>query len=263
MPTTFDIVIIRASIKRVVISVAFAASLVAALASAVHHFPMAKAEGSSVAATERRTMTERGVPLDEPLLVNVRGVLFRIPTGYVWPPPDARGRVNNWPSLSFAFWMPTRRYLEIDKVSYPFFRPREPGRDRPGVDEYVVDVRGLTHAVNEPGYITPLQRYRNRVSIDGEAAYGFEQQFGLLRFWSEKWPNAFTRYRHLTTTDPQIILDCSRPDEPGPNPLCSGHVYFESDNLAFFVVFSRNDIARWRENVIAARDLALGWRVPQ
>lgn len=85
---------------------------------------------TSSAAEQVRTMTYDAIPLDEPILFRVRDVMLRIPAGYLapWPRPAMRGKVNERKSIDFNYWMPQRRYVEIEEASLAGFRPREKGR---------------------------------------------------------------------------------------------------------------------------------------
>jgi hypothetical protein len=207
----------------------------------------------------RQTKTHSGIPLDEPISIEVRGVLFRVPAGYLdpWPTGLAQGVTNKRERLSVAFWMPDKR---------PWFRPREPGRALPRPDEYIVDLTvPRPFLADDAGDLSPIQRYKNLIKVvgaqTGEAAVSFEKQHGLLRFWHTKDRNPFTYYRHLEGTHPQLLLRCTPPEQALPNPVCDGYVHFESDGLGFYVVFSRDNLARWREIVTTARELLLTWRV--
>src|SRR5215831_12878194 len=211
-------------------------------------------------AAELRTMTHSGIPLDERILVRVRGVLLGIPAGYLWPWPgqDLRNRVNEWRGVDFHFWMPDRRYPEISPISYAGFRPKERGRGEPARDAYIVQVRGLQPIkLGEPGYISPEQGFRNSTSIAGIASYSFKnEEFGLVRFWNHDWPypqpEPFTFYRHVEGSDPQVHLRCTPPHEKRlPFPGCAGEIHFATDDLGFFIHFPRDELPNWGQMVLA------------
>src|ERR1700688_233831 len=104
----------------------------------------ALSSGGFSLAAQRRAVTNTGIPLDERIAVRIKGTLLRVPAGYLWPATsEVRRRENNWEGLDFAFWMPDRRYPEVPLVSRRGFRPREPGRDAPRAEAYVVEVRHL------------------------------------------------------------------------------------------------------------------------
>jgi hypothetical protein len=225
--------------------------------------------GGYAATAQLRSMTDTGVPLDEPILVRLRDVPLRVPAAYLWPWPSQamRNRVNDLQEIGFSFWMPERRHLETNPLSLLSFRPKEPGRDEPSPDAYVVEVRQLQPVkLDEPGYISPEQRFRNLTSISGLSSYSFEEEpFGLVRFWRHDWPHkqpeSFLNYRNVEASDPQIELRCTPVHRTtAVNPLCDGTVHFATDGLGFYVRFSIRDLPRWREIAFAVRDLFKSWK---
>jgi hypothetical protein len=218
---------------------------------------------------EPRTTTDGVLPLDEPISIKVRDVLLRVPAAYIspWPHAAARNRINHSSSLRFEFWMPDKRHLEISPLSNADFRPLEPGRGEPGPNAYIVrvwDVRPTR--LDEPGYVSPEQAFRNEIKSRQPpgSEYSFhEEEFGLVRFWPVDAPNSTfsVEYRHKEGTDPQVLLDCIVPDRWRVFPECSGRIHFVADDLAFFVVFPREQVSHWRSIVLAARELYKSWIV--
>lgn len=220
------------------------------------------------ASAQVRTMTYDGVLLDEPVLIQFGEVMLRVPAGYLapWPRPDARNRVNKRGRIAFNFWMPSRRYVEIDEASLAGFQPKERGREPSLPGTYVVKVlemRLLTP--DELDHRSPEKRFRNLTSLAGLTAYSFQEEgFGLVRFWRHDWPyelpEPFLHYRHKEGGDPQILLRCTPPHRASPGKVCDGYVYVEADQLSFYIVFDRDDLSKWRENVRAAQDLFRSWQ---
>jgi hypothetical protein len=142
---------------------------------------------------EIRRSTYDGIPLDEPILIRMRETLLRVPAGYLlpWPARTMRGRTNDKTRISIEFWMPDKRYPEISPLSRISSRPREPGRQEPPADAYVVRVNGLK--LLEPDELkdlSPETQFRNLTSSPTPASYTFEEeQFGLVRFWRHDWPH--------------------------------------------------------------------------
>lgn len=221
------------------------------------------------AAEQVRTTVDGVLPLDEPILFRVRGVLLQVPAGYLWPWPmphqHLRGRINDEKDIDFDFWMPDRRYLEVNPFSYVGFQPKENGRESPGPDRYTVRVRGLElDSTDVSGHLSPADAFRNLTSIAGQSSYAFrEEAFGLERFWQANWPypqpEPFTNYRHLQGSDPQVLLHCTPPSNNLPVPLCEGIIQFTADRLSFRVVFPRDRLPEWRKIVFAVRDLVTEW----
>jgi hypothetical protein len=161
--------------------------------------------------------------------------------------------------------MPDKRYLEISPLSNADFRPLEPGRGEPGSDAYIVRVWDLRPIkLSEPGYVSPEQAFRNEIGSRQPpgSQYRFqEEEFGLVRFWPIDEPNSnfAVEYRQNEGSDPQILLNCVVPNRWRVFPECSGRVHFVADELAFFVVFPREEVAHWRSIVLAARELYKSW----
>lgn len=137
------------------------------------------------ALAQTRTKTSDGVPLDEPIRIRVQNSLFRVPAGYLWtwPRPEMRDRINEWDSLAFDFWMPSRRYPEVSPISYPGFQPKEIGRPSAAADAYVVKVRQLRPVgPNTPGQASPEQGFKNLSSATGlKPLAAGDEEFGLIR----------------------------------------------------------------------------------
>lgn len=213
-------------------------------------------------------MTSLGIPLDEPIAIRVRDVLLRVPAGYLWPWPslDARSRVNEQATVGVEFWMPERRYLEVNPMSVIGFRTEEPGRSEPPSGAYLVRVNGLQPvALDSPGYLSPERRFQNLTSTAGLSSYSFkEEPFGLVRFWRHDWPHPspepFADYRNKEGTDPQVLLHCTPSHSQLPNPSCQGNVHFVADGLGFFFFFPREALPEWREIVRAVRELFNSWK---
>lgn len=215
-----------------------------------------------------RRSTYSGIPLDEPVAIRLRDTVLDIPAGYLapWPTRSTRGQLS-LRTVSFNFWMPSKRYVEIDGLSIAGFHPREAGREAPTEGQSVVrvnDVRLL--APEELGVRSPETRFRN---LTNDWPHSFREEFGLLRFWQSEprypVPEPFLRYRNVEGSDPQILLRCTPPDrqivvggEKASN-VCDGYVYFLADQLSFYIVFSGEDLPRWRENAVAVRDLFRSW----
>jgi hypothetical protein len=218
--------------------------------------------------SQRRTTTDGVLRLDEPVTVKLRSAMLQVPAAYLspWPHAEVRHRVNNVRSLRFEFWMPDRRYLEVNPISNASFRPKEPGRAEPSLDAFVVRVWDVLPSVkNEPGYVSPDQAFQNqaRNRYPPNSPFSFrEEAFGLIRFWpsDEASSDYSISYRNKDGADPQILLDCVVPGRFRVFLPCSGRVYFVSEDLAFFVVFPREQAHRWREVVTAARDLYNSWK---
>jgi hypothetical protein len=182
-----------------------------------------------------------------------------------WPQQQVRNRLNKRKDFGFSFWMPDRRYTEFNLSSNLGFRPPEPGRGAPAPNAYVVHVSGLRPTkLDEPGYVSPEQAYNNQMlhRYPSDSEYNFQEEiFGLVRFWpqDEPYPKRRDQYRQKDNSDTQILLDCLVPDR-WIIPSCRGRVHLVSDNLAFDVTFPSEEVARWHDILLAARDLYTSWK---
>lgn len=215
-----------------------------------------------------RTTTDGVLPLNEAVSLRMNGFILSVPAAYLspWPGKQVRGRINEITSLSFEFWMPDRRYLEISPLSNASFRPQEPGRAEPAQNAYIVRVWNLRPTVlTEPGYVSPERAFQNQKAARQPPGSQFSfhlEDFGLLRFWAndEPIPDISFGYRNKDGDDPQILLNCKKSNRYRVFPSCSGRVHFVADGVGFFVVFPNTEIARWREIVDAAVDLFKSWK---
>jgi hypothetical protein len=214
------------------------------------------------------TTTDGVLKLDEPVIIKLNDTLLHVPAAYLspWPQQKVRNRINNYKALNFEFWMPDKRHLEISPLSNVDFRPTEPGRGKPAQNAYIVrvwDVQPIK--LDDPGYISPEQAFRNQISsrLRSGSKYSFqEEEFGLVRFWPSDEPSSkfAVEYRHKEGADPQILLDCMVPDRWRVYPACSGRVYLVAEKLALFVVFPREEVSHWHDIIFAARDLYQSWK---
>jgi hypothetical protein len=220
-------------------------------------------------AEEIRRSTFEGFPLDEPIRFRIRGTLIQVPAGYLAPwPSRAMRKVTTElkDGISFNFWMPDRRYVEVEDGSLADFQPKEPGRYQSSSGTFIFKVRPLRPMKPEElDFRSPEKQFKNLTSTPGLASYSFKQEeFGLVRFWRNDWPypqpEPFLNYKHIEGTDPQILLQCTPPHKTPANPLCQGFVYSAVDELSLRVYFARKDLPRWRESVLAAIDLFKSWK---
>jgi hypothetical protein len=224
------------------------------------------ARSQALLAKDLNTFTWNGIPLAETRTFEIQGRLFQFPIGYLpsWNNPGARGQVIKHHTLSFGFWMPSLRFPEVERSSTATNHPKEPGRESSRQNEFVVDVDLVTFDLSKKvDEITPQRMFENFISTSGLSAFSFHEAFGLTGYKYRTKPNTFDRYREIEGTQPKVLVRCTRIEDDAPNPLCTGFVHFEENDLQFWVKFSLRDLDHWRESVIAARDLILKWQVPK
>lgn len=209
--------------------------------------------------------------LDRAFWIRLPGALLKMPRGYLagWPKPNTEGEPANRESISFAFWMPSLRFVEIPYDSIVGARPKEKNRAPSPDTSYVVRVTDLRQVrANETGYVSPEQSFLN-LTDPRRSTTNFEftkEVFGLTRFseryWPHKAPRPFVNYVQVDDRNPQVILRCIPPElGPVPFPLCDGRVHFAADDVAFHVQFPREFLSQWRDVVSAAHQLFEGWKV--
>lgn len=222
------------------------------------------------AAVDVQGGTDDGVALDEPILVRVKGVLLRIPAGYLRPLPShkLRNRVNEAQELRFDFALPDARYPAQPSAGNGRDRPQGNGRGEPPREPHVVNVRDLQPVrLDQPGYLSPEQQLQDLAGTFG-IAESRQEEFGLVRFWWADEPRnsslPLANYRHAQGSDPQVLMQCSaspRTLPTAPFPGCHGSVHVAADDLAFFVDFPPDELPHWRDAVAAVRALVGAWRV--
>lgn len=239
----------------------------------------AKAEGECLPgiSPDKPIVTQdwRGVPLAREYYLTSRGVWFKVPFGYInpWPnrdfepvlrqrSPDMQDQSGlEKTAVSFAFWMPSLRWPEQDRLSMPLYRPCENGRPPPGEGEHIVE--GIIEWPWLPnpeaaGYILPDQQFENRTGYSaGQYQYDVTYEHGLQRI---EWGGGkLLFYRSEPNDVPRIFFRCTPPAGPQGNPLCDGRVWWPDDRLGLYLRFPRGDIGDWRRIAGAARTLALRW----
>lgn len=220
------------------------------------------------------TETWYGAPLEREYYLNPRGVWLKLPFGHFnpWPSRDAerllRQRTPQNPQVpglkqatgvSFAFWMPSLRWPERDRFSVPSFRPCEDGRQISDV-EFVVEAEIEWPWLPNPekhGFITPETRYENGVRHLGLRVD--KKEFGLTRLIQPATISPIF-YHTEPGAMTQLSLRCSSDADAVPNPSCDGNVWWPEEKLGLWIHFSKQDLPKWQEIIVAARELAYRWR---
>jgi hypothetical protein len=192
----------------------------------------------------------------------VKGVRYDIPAAYLtdWPKAEVLATIqaNDRGGLpDFAFWMPSKR-PELIKTGPPMVLPELRRRGSTwGPDEYpVVVLRPRFVKSNDPDLILPEQQFRNASGALSGPGDVFIDKYGLQEFALEKDRVRSKSFRNAPGTRPQFLFHCYE----GLYSLCQGDVYFQSDELSFFVRFPMTHIQDWSEIVNAVRDLIFSWR---
>ena len=233
---------------------------------------------------EKRVTEDRGVPLDTPIEISVKGRNFLVPYGYLgsafgWLGPSAVGRKLDIPRFSFVFWMPSRRYSEINLMQAGGRENREQGRPPPRPDEFYVRINPLTY--DDPvvgpviGYAdkspnafldrTLDDRRRSLQGCNGREAVTYEH--GLVKH-AFIWPKSkctahVVLYGALSDAPYQLVMDCMKPDLTGSfNPICTADVLYPATRLRFKATIPLQDVHRATEIFDIVLDFVRDWSLP-
>ncbi len=201
-------------------------------------------------------------PYATPIYVEAFGDLYRIPLGYLRSQGGREpGQVYKQKGIDFAFWMPTKRFVERSVITTPNYRPCEAGRPRPTKEDFVVKAFYEAIGRNADDQLsTPARKFANRMR---HWRYDFREEHGLLRFWLEAYDvdkEESASYRHLDGTQPQIMMTCATALSKLSNPGCGADVYFAERNLYFRLWFAADAVGEWRGAAEAAVELLDIWR---
>lgn len=164
---------------------------------------------------------------------------FDIPFGYIIrrPPPEWVNCPGD--KLTFAYWMPDLRSPKDDMWAQPNFQVQEPGRPKPGSDEFVVKV--MWTSLTDKG--SPSNRFRN--FIGGlDKPYGLDIRYGLLHVLPDENYRAFDNYADLSHDNNQVFLECTKSSATIPNPTCEADLYFSDIQLELTMQFPRDALPR-------------------
>jgi hypothetical protein len=209
-----------------------------------------------------RVVTYTGIPLDTPITVRMKGQLFRLPLGYfrdwtlAWQTVEDTLRVHDILGLDIHFWMPSKRWPEIDGIATATFRPKEVTHAfEPGA--FTVQTTITIEEAEGTDYVPPLKKYSNfREAYSDHPNYRERSEgFGLRRlFLTTGGPGSGLNYVNEDDVIPQAMIDCYGINT-APNPLCRAYGYFPSDKMAIFAVIPVQALPEWREIFFTARTL--------
>lgn len=212
---------------------------------------------------EQRLRARREIPGDEPIDITVGDLRFRVPHAYlaVRPALHTVGCRNRWKYFGFSFWWPDLRPTEADAFLFGGFRPKELGRPDTDTTASVVNVR-LVMNVSErhnADYITPIQRRDNGTKYL-ELTFAGSEEFGLVKQVSSTPNYPFVFYGRYGEEEPNIRLRCDA-QRTALYQICSGDIYYNSEDLAFFLSFLIEDLPRWKQIIGSAHGLLRAWQV--
>lgn len=220
----------------------------------------------------QRTATWFGLDLDTPYKVRVDGVPFVVPVGYLrpWLGPDPERDLTEWrdaSQLNFAFWMPSLRHPEHNRLNVPMYHPCEPGREPPGLGEFVVvvDLDDPFNATKSDNYVSPSLRLEKLLQgrVQG-IDYEIEEYFGLTKYISKNPYFVANTYDSFYGYNEENIMDVFIRCSPRSrlNPTCSGFVLLDPLDLGYSFRFSISDLESWREVLSGIEGLITKWRIP-
>ena len=125
----------------------------------------------------------------------------------------------------FAFWYPSLRYLERNKMFLPSYRPCEAGRERPSPTEFVVEFRLEWPFLPESGFSPPARTFRlqkERLSR-GEPLVFFGMKSKEHAYYEPiSGYNDYVIYHDGRDLAVSLLCRAFRGAEVPVNPLCRG-----------------------------------------
>lgn len=183
--------------------------------------------------------------------------------------PDLVRRASNRSSVDFAFWMPSKRYVERRMKLGVGIRPCEAGRKQPTRDEYVIKFRIEWPFREGSATSEPARRFRNA-----------EQRLVESSRTLHRYPNRPEQslaepvtgekfyFIHSFSDELAVTLRCSpyRGEQKRPNPLCDGWVWDKQQDLILYLRFPAEKgqdgrLEYWREPVNATIELVESWKI--
>ncbi|KAA9361438.1 hypothetical protein [Ochrobactrum quorumnocens] len=166
-------------------------------------------------------------------------------------------RVNCTPrrsKIEFAFWMPDQRPPVADMWHHANFRMQEPGRDKPGANEYIVKVLGAWYVdpkSSENG--SPAVRFPNMLKN-----YQTEEKYGLKHIQNGR--DNEDAYGSVSDQRFNITLNCSHRTEYIINPSCKAYLYFTDTRIESVILFPSDALSEWGQIKDAVYKLLMQWR---
>jgi hypothetical protein len=226
-----------------------------------------------------------GIFMDEIVTYKIRNIIYKIPAIYLssWPSITQIGKIRDLDAefggtkigdygLSFQFWMPRVRPEEMKSAAFmiPDLMVKERKIRNQGIepapDEYPVSVDYAKFAPPDDDRFTlPEQMFKNESETyfyihKKQADERVEPELNLKRvFWKQHWSNSL-RFYNLPNSNIQITMTCS-PDAPTDiNPGCRSRVYFNNEQLSFYISFPKSKLLEWESIMTSVRDLMTNWR---
>lgn len=167
----------------------------------------------------------------------------------------------------FAFWYPSLRYVERNKMFLPSYRPCEAGRERPSSNAFVVRFRLLWPFLPESGLSAPARIFRlqkERLSKGKPLPLSDMERKEHAYYEPISGRKPYEIYHD--DRDLSVDLTCSAiyGEEASVNPLCKGKVWHKPSDLIFFIIFPSEagqlgNEAKWIGPVKAAISLVQQW----
>ena len=168
----------------------------------------------------------------------------------------------------FAFWMPSKRYVERNRYNVTGLRPCEAGRPRPTDRDYVVEFQITWPFLpgSESAGATRVFRAAQERLGEGDRLFG---QGGITYEHSLDGPISGSRDYFIYDDDGDLAVKMTcwtlQGIQMAPEPTCSGHIWQRSSDLVLYAMFpaDKGQVGvdqLWREPVMAAIGLAKQWR---
>lgn len=169
----------------------------------------------------------------------------------------------------FAFWMPSKRYVERDRRKSVDMRPCEAGREFPKDNEYVVSFQMELAFLNDSKLSSATRRF-SEAAKDLKKTGRVRGQNLTRNDHSRNGPISGERRFQIYEDDGDLVVMLRGWPFLGPeapiNPICDGHVWERSSNLLLYIKIAGDQCQlgnekRWHLPVRAAIDQAKQWRI--
>ncbi|WP_026620365.1 hypothetical protein M728_004054 (plasmid) [Ensifer sp. WSM1721] len=177
-------------------------------------------------------------------------------TGRKTPERVNCGPVRN--RFEFAFWMPDLRAPKDDSWGNPDWRPQEPGRPRPGADEFLVKVPFAEEVTADT--VPPAIMFKNLIELArGQYRLSFAHG-GLIqldRLGTED--DSQSTFVNLEDGRDELKITCYPPVVA--EPACEFDLLFRDLSLTVNGMLPQNGVPQWRAVKAGIRTLLERWIV--
>ena len=200
-------------------------------------------------------------PLDSKFTIHSKAGNFLVPYGYLIgrPPLSEMSATHDWDHFSFAFWMPSGNYIQLDLVKQPIGQVTK--NEKNGEFSVVAAlVKPLSAGdTSDPkslfeNSVTPTLNYEyKRVGPFIEARSHFIQNTGLDVYYGSE-------YVALEQDTISIFMRCFDESNVPRPPLCSGTVQDNALKIRYTLQVANQNLTRAFDAAERVYTLLVGWK---